>query len=82
MTQPPLQFPEAVVALARWLEPDVVLMTSAQFSVPRDGCYYFYNAARDSMTVIDPRQKTMGRPRVDTERQLRELNRLPPLSFN
>lgn len=71
------QFPEAVVKLAKFLEPDVLLMTSDRFTVPRDGCYYFYNKSRDSMTVIDPRLKTMGRPAVQVERQLRELNRLP-----
>ena len=71
------QFPEAVVKLAKFLEPDVVLMTSDRFTVPRDGCYYFYNKSRDSVTVINPRERTMGRPRPELEKQLRELNRLP-----
>ena len=72
-----LQFPEAVVKLAKFLEPNVVLMTSDKFTVPRDGCYYFYNAARDIMTVIDPRKRTMGRPQIAVEQSLRSANRLP-----
>jgi hypothetical protein len=78
MSQPPLQFPEAVVALAKFLEPNVVLMTSAKFTVPRDGCYYFYNRARDSMTVIDPQRRTMGRPPINAEKEIRFFNKMPP----
>lgn len=72
------QFPEAVVKLAKFLEPDVVLMTSDRFTVARDGCYYFYNKSRDSMTVINPREKTMGRPRMEVEKELRFFNKMPP----
>ena len=76
-TQLKLQFPEAVVALARWLEPDVILMSSAQLIVPKDGCYYFYNRARDSITVIDPQRRTMGRPPANVEQQIRNVNKMP-----
>jgi uncharacterized protein (DUF2164 family) len=73
-TQQPLQFPEAVIKLARYLEPETVLMSAGRFAVPKDGSYYFYNQGRDSITVINPQRRTMGRPAAALEQQLRSAN--------
>ncbi len=78
MSTQPLQFPEVVIKLARYLEPATVLMSADRFQVPNDGCYYFYNQARDSMTVIDPRRRSMGRPALTLEQQLRSANGMLP----